>query len=415
MLKQDLFNSNLDHSTLLKSIYNSFHLNGAISLSDLETLSILKYLGNKDFFKYEPHIIYTMGLFYKTDAPQSFVDLVYGIYAEAINQTYGIDFTPVQADIFRLIKSKQDFSFSAPTSTGKSFLFRSVLQSIDGDAIVVVPSRALLAEYLIRIREFAPKDTLVLPFIELINKKKTNKHIFVVTPERSSDLFKLIDSLNIELILFDEAQLSDEGIRGMRFDSFVRRVNVKIPHATKVFAHPFVSNPEAQLEKHGINIDGNYMIYKQNNVGKLFISHNKGHFHYFSPYMDETNGSIPCNNNPIYDTLSNGGTCLIYISKAKILDHSFLNDYEDYITLCPPIENSDAVRLINELREYLGVGHNRVSLTVNMLKLGIVLHHGSMPLKARAILEKFVNAGHAKMCFAKIGRASCRERVLRLV
>ena len=380
MLKKNFFNNSNDYTTLLQSIYRNIHLNGAISLCELETLSILKYLNNDSFRRYEPHFMYAMGLFYKTNEPQSFIDLAYGIYAETIKQACGVDFTPVQADIFRLIRDRQNFSFSAPTSTGKSFLFRTVLQEVDGDVVVIVPSRALLAEYLIRIREYAPKDTLVLPFIELVNTKKTNKRIFVVTPERSGELFKLIDSLNVKLILFDEAQLSDEGIRGMRFDSFVRRVNIKLPSATKVFAHPFVFNPEAQLQKHGISIEGNYMSYKQNNVGKIFISHDNGIFKFFSPYDDDTNNEISCASNPIIDILHNRGTCLIYISKASILDHSFIDHYKEYIDLCPPLRNDEAIELIDELEEYLGVGVDRVSLTVQMLKLGVVLHHGSMPL-----------------------------------
>lgn len=400
MLKKDFFNNSNDYTTLLQSIYRNIHLNGAISLCELETLSILKYLHNDSFRRYEPHFMYAMGLFYKTNEPQSFIDLAYGIYAETIKQTCGVDFTPVQADIFRLIRDRQNFSFSAPTSTGKSFLFRAVLQEANGDIVVIVPSRALLAEYLIRIREYAPKDTLVLPFIELINTKKTTKRIFVVTPERSGELFKLIDSLNVKLILFDEAQLSDEGIRGMRFDSFVRRVKIKLPSVTKVFAHPFVSNPEAQLQKHGIEIEGNYMAYKQNNVGKIFVSHKNGVFKFFSPYNESANNNIPCANNPILDTLNKGGTCLIYISKASIFDQSFLSDYKEYIDLCSPIKDISALELISELEEYLGVGADRRSLTVDVLKLGIVLHHGSMPLKARSILEKFVNQGYAKMCFA---------------
>ena len=159
MLRKDFFNINNDYSGLLKDIYNNIHLNGAVSLCELETISILKHCANNSFVKYETHFIYAMGLFYKTEEPQSFLDLIYDIYGKSIFKLYGFDFTPIQADIYRLINENLNFSFSAPTSTGKSFLFRTILENIVGDAIVVVPSRALLAEYLFRIKEYAPKET----------------------------------------------------------------------------------------------------------------------------------------------------------------------------------------------------------------------------------------------------------------
>ncbi|MFQ2685370.1 helicase-related protein [Aeromonas caviae] len=34
------------------------------------------------------------------------------------------------------------------------------------------------------------------------------------------------------------------------------------------------------------------------------------------------------------------------------------------------------------------------------MERGVVVHHGSMPLKARLLIEEFVRSGHAKICFA---------------
>ena len=166
-----------------------------------------------------------------------------------------------------------------------------------------------------------------------------------------------------------------------------------------MFAHPFVNNPEAQLEKHSININGNFVSYKQNNVGKIFITQANGSFSYFSPYNSDVE-CVECKENPIAKILQQDGTCLIYISKASIYDNSFQDVYKSYIELCPIVKNKEALDLITELEIYLGVSQDRVSVTVEMLRRGIVLHHGSIPLKARYILEKFVNNKFAKICFA---------------
>ena len=114
-----------------------------------------------------------------------------------------------------------NFSFSAPTSAGKSFLYQELIRDIDGDIVIVVPSRALLSEYILKIKKLVSNDVLVLPFIELVNTAKTTKRIYIITPERGDELFKFEGRLTIKLFLFDEAQLSEEGIRGMKFDSFV--------------------------------------------------------------------------------------------------------------------------------------------------------------------------------------------------
>ena len=72
----------------------------------------------------------------------------------------------------------------------------------------------------------------VLTFVDRINTKFAKRNIFILTPERSRELFKNKSWLNIDLILFDEAQLSDEkSVRGLYFDSIVRRALKSFPDA----------------------------------------------------------------------------------------------------------------------------------------------------------------------------------------
>lgn len=86
-----------------------------------------------------------------------------------------------------------------------------------------------------------------------------------------------MDWLKIDLILFDEAQLSDEhSVRGLYFDSIVRRALKYFPNSKFVFAHPFIENPEAQLQKNDIeiiNTTATYSNYELKNVGQIFYTH----------------------------------------------------------------------------------------------------------------------------------------------
>lgn len=391
---------------VIQEILDSIHVYGPINSHDFEKLSFIKNFHPQLFSLYEGKLLHLIGLFYKTTEPKSLIEEVYSIYADAIEVDTGHRFTPIQASAFRKISDNRYFSFSAPTSSGKSYLFRELIQNTQDDIIIIVPSRALISEYIFRVKNMLKEDysVLVLQFIENVNISKTARRIYIITPERGEDLFCKIDELNIGLFLFDEAQISEERIRGMRFDSFVRRVDRLIPYAKKVFAHPFIENPQAQLLKHGFSIDSDFAMYNQSSVGKIYISESNYKFKYFSPFVDkESREFIDLNYDIVETVLNSNGTLLIYISKNKIYDVTYVVDYSKYIELCPKLSEDGAIQIIDELRGFIGASErlgDKHSFMIDMMEKGIVVHHGSMPLYARLLIEKFVNLGYAKICFA---------------
>jgi hypothetical protein len=385
---------------IIGKILSKIHVQGPVDLDDLETLSFIKKYYPVKFSEYEGRLINLMGLFYKSGEAKNLTEAIYQIFANAIKSTYKKTFTPFQADAYKRISNQKYFSFSAPTSAGKSYLFREILSEIDGDTIIIVPSRALISEYVNELYDIFKDDksVLILQFIEVINVLHTTKRIFVITPERGAELFKNLSNLNVKLFLFDEAQMSEDGIRGMKFDAFVRRVSDEVPTAKKVFTHPFVDNPEAQLIKHKFDQDSDYKRYSYNAVGKIFISRNQDHFYYFSPFK-RVHG-INTEEDIVEKTLKDDGTVLIYISKKKIYEYDFLITYDKYIKQCPIITNPEAIKAISKLKEFIGASQDRHSIMIDMMHKGIVIHHGSMPLKARILIEDFVNAGFARICFS---------------
>ena len=399
MLRPEYFKEGYDFRPVIREIISKIHSEGPVDGSSLETLAFIKDQHPEMLNGDEATLLSAMGLFYKTGVPKNLFELVYGLFSASIEEVLGEKYTPIQSDAFVSIRDNAIFTFSAPTSTGKSFLFQQLIDGVDGDAIIVVPSRALLAEYIGKIASTAKNDVLVLPFIEIVNTKHTRKSIFVITPERGNELFKYIDQTNVQLFLFDEAQLTEDGIRGMKFDSFVRRVNRRYPQIKKVFAHPFIENPEAQIIKNNLG-EGIAKKYEQNTVGKLFVTHKNGRFCYFSPYDMDHGEVAEYHGDVVYDIIKRGGSCLFYVSKNSIYDRTFEDTFASYIRLCREITNPEALKLIDKLNEYFGTNSLRKSQMVEYMKRGIVIHHGSIPLKARFIIEKFVNMGFAKLCFS---------------
>ncbi len=389
---------------------NQIFQNGPKEIIVLEILSYLK-LFQPDFFEsFENDLIETMGLFFKNPSPDTLQGAVFEMYRQHIKDTYGEDFTPMQANILKQIKDKQYFSFSAPTSTGKSFVFRNLIRSSTKDVVVIVPSRALINEYYDRIRELVNiQEVNILTFVDRINTKYAKRNIFILTPERARELFKNKNWLEVELILFDEAQLSDENsVRGLYFDSIVRRCLKTFSNAKYVFAHPFISNPDAQLKRNNI-VDTSSVAYnyEHKNVGQIFYVHipSEDKFYHIGTNKEIFGKQrVKSNFDPIENALLNGGSVLIYVSKTHIYSKSVYAQFSKYIKMCKKLQDNEALNMIDELRTYIGASKNDKlfynSEMLEKLSYGIVTHHGSMPLTARLILEHFTQKGFCRICFA---------------
>ena len=384
--------------------------NGPKDTIVLEILSYLKLFQPTFFESFESDLIETMGLFFKNPSPDTLQGAVFEMYRQHIKDTYGEDFTPMQANILKQINDKQHFSFSAPTSTGKSFVFRNLIRSSTKDVVVIVPSRALINEYYDRIKEIVNiREVNILTFVDRINTKHAKRNIFILTPERARELFKNKTWLNIELILFDEAQLSDEkSVRGLYFDSIVRRALKTFKDTKYVFAHPFISNPDAQLKRNNIvDTSSAAYNYEQKNVGQIFYVHNpsKDEFYHLGTNKDVLGKQkIKSNFDPIEKAISNGGSVLIYVPKTHIYSKSIYTQFSKYINMCSKLQTPEALQMIDELRTYIGASKNDKlfynSEMLEKLSYGIVTHHGSMPLTARLILEHFTQKGFCRICFA---------------
>lgn len=398
---EDLIRGENIRSTIEQAI-GEFHSDGPVNPATLEKLSLIKKYNNDVFVEYESKLLSVMGLFYKLGDPNSLLEAVYENFGKAIEDQFGHKYTPMQACAYKSITSRLFYSFSAPTSTGKSHLFRELIKEHENDIVIVVPSRALIAEFYSEVIKLVGKDVLVLQFVENVNQLNTSRRIYIITPERGIEIFKYADEFDIGLFLFDEAQISEEPIRGISFDSFVRRAHKVFPGAKKVFAHPFVLNPEAQIVKHDFKDDSQSNNFRQRNVGKIFIAREKdGTDSYFSPFSETEDCLVGYD--IVKQTLLNKGTVLIYISKAKILSGGHIEYFDDYIELCPIIEEESAINIIGTLKKYIGASNGQLGKQSSFIKLmqrGVVVHHGSMPLKARLLIESFVRNGFAKLCFA---------------
>lgn len=407
LIKKIIEGTDLDR--IFSYVLGNLYRNGPVSVTDMEILSYLALYQPEKFALHKDSVLNYMGIFYKETSGQTLRDVVFAQYREHIRESFEKDYTPVQANIVNEIDANHCFSFSAPTSTGKSYVFMDMLANSQHDVVVVVPSRALINEYYLKLCDLIQDKTVnVLTFIDKINTSIAKRSIFVVTPERCRDLFRQKEEFVVDLFLFDEAQLSDEDSkRGLYFDSIVRRCQKAYPDAKFVFAHPFVQNPESQIQKNHFEPQVSSSIqYKQKNVGQIFLSKDDdwNFFHFGINKAIMGDQKLPCKFDPIADAINRGGSVLFYISKAKIYSRDFLTQFSRYIDLCQEIQNDKIDEYVERLKQYTGgntiANENYYSQMIALLKRGIVIHHGSLPLQTRIIIEQFTRAGFCKICFA---------------
>lgn len=389
-------------------VLNRLFANGPVSTTDMEILSYLAEYQRERFNKYQDTILNRMGLFYKQTSSNTLKDVIFNQYKQYILDRHNFFYTPIQAKIIKGLKEHQCFSFSAPTSTGKSFVFINEIKRCENDVVVVVPSRALINEYYLKLNEqIQDKSINILTFIDKINTRHARRNIFIVTPERCRELFKRKKEFDVDLFLFDEAQLSnEESARGLYFDSIVRRCYKSYPNAKFVFAHPFVSNPQSQIIKNHFDINSSSSFcFKQKNVGQMFLCHDNGRFYHFgidTNIMGKL--KIACEFDPIARIIADNGSVLFYISKSKIYKKEFLTQFHEYIELCNPIEDPRVDDYIERLKSYTGgntiTNRTHYSQLLTLLKRGIVIHHGSLPLQTRIIIEQYTRDGFCRLCFA---------------
>lgn len=387
----------------INELVNILHKEGPIDQSVLSELAILKYYHLDFFSKFEPELMYLLGLFYKTSLPDSLVAFSYKIFRDYIFEDTKQKFTPIQYALYKDIKENKIYSFSAPTSAGKSFLLRKLISECKNDVVIVVPSRALVAEYIYVLRETFVDDKaiLILPFIEDINILRTKRRVFVLTPERLSEIYKDEFVFNVDMFLFDEAQLADDKQRGINFINIVNKANKKFPNAKKIFAHPFINNPEVQLQKLGLK--GKSKTFPQNTVGKIFIEKKEEGFYLFNPFNKGgylKKNKITFDHDIILELLEQKRTVLFFVSKKDITEKRILSAFNQYIQLCENISNPEANIIIDRIEELIDAKDERNSMLVNLLRKGIVIHHGSIPLDVRFLLERFTTKGYARICFS---------------
>lgn len=304
-------------------------------------------------------------------------------------------FTDPQYQLYELMKDSNHFSFSGPTSFGKSFIMDAFIQYIikerheTDNIIVLVPTRALINQVTARLKSLInSKNYKVLshPVVPHIYKNRGLKYVFVFTPERLIAYLSEKDNPVISYMFVDEAHkiISEKDSRSPLYYHAIlmaERKSIKL-----YFASPNIPNTDIFLQLFEKSTD-EQMIIKESPVAqnRFFIDYVEHEGRMFT----ETGEDIIFRDLGIKEDyyISKllhrlGGNCknIIYCNTiADTIDFAL-----KYSRGLPEKNDKRLDALIELIKTYI---HKEYFL-IDCLKKGVAFHFGRLPQRIREKIEK---------------------------
>lgn len=319
-------------------------------------------------------------------------------------------FTDIQYDLFSKLISSREFSFSGPTSMGKSFVIKAFLRCAiqntpQENFIILVPSRALINQYTIELKSemgalletnnykiVTNSNIAELPINELCN------YVLILTPERLNSYISQEKNPSIGFLFVDEAHklAQTEDTRSITTYTSIEKTLKKYPDIKLYFASPNVSNPEILLSMFRDNGIDNSFKTKETPVAQnlYFIDLLEKELSYclddeFIPMTQSALDDI----SSINDVLLRFGqrSNLIYCNtKAKAISYA-----KELAATIECSDNKALKRAASIIRAYIHPDY----YLADLVQKEIAYHFGNMPQLIRNLIEDLYREGHLKYIF----------------
>lgn len=304
-------------------------------------------------------------------------------------------FTDMQYELFEKMKDSNHFSFSGPTSFGKSFIFESFIKYLiekrnETDNITfLVPTRALINQVSVKLKKVIQNKRykiLTNPTVPELYKKGNYKFIFVFTPER---LISYLSESNpvINYLLVDEAHklLSENDTRAPLF--YHALMLAKRKSINLYFSSPNVPNTDIFLQLVGNSTEESLSI-KENSVAqnRFFIDCIEKRAVFFSEYAGEQPLEYKGYDINPNKNLSNA----INILGTKSQNIIYCNTKEDTIQYALAFASNLSYKYDIELEQLIELVQKTMHeeyYLIDCLKKGIAYHFGGLPQQIREMIE----------------------------
>lgn len=319
-------------------------------------------------------------------------------------------FTDSQYTLFEQLTESNHFSFSGPTSFGKSFVMdafiRYLINSRHGldNIAILVPTRALINQVTTRLREEIQEDNykvLSHPSIPRIFNKKDSRFIFVFTPERLISYFANAANPSIQYMFIDEAQkaIQDDDSRTPLYYhaiSMADRKSVKL-----FFASPNIANSDIFLKLFDKSTAESKTILEapvtQNRYFVDLVNKEQWSFHELDPKAQKILYGGYENLNELIIACGSTSKNIVYCNSVKDTISYALK----FAEALPEIDDPEVKSLIKYVKTTI---HSEYYL-IDCLKKGVAFHFGRLPQRLREKVENLFIDG-------KINHVFCTSTLL---
>jgi hypothetical protein len=337
-------------------------------------------------------------------------------YAEFSKNHLSIPAEP-EYQFFRSQKAVYDrfnepyFSYSGPTSMGKSFIMRMYIkkQIMDGIACnfaILVPTKALINEVTSRIINdlkelLAEHNYRLITSAGALSLKQDHNFILVLTPERL--LYLLIDNphIGVDYLFVDEAhKISSRGPRSTFYYKVVDMLYQRTRKPKVIFASPNIPNPEVYLKLiPGAGAEAEQRLattFAPVSQIKYLIDFPSKEIQLFNTYNGNLTHIANINNEPTFCQLiwriGNNAQNIIYCSgtdKAVGFAREFAEDK-------PKSDDKDLLTLAQDIKNEV---HGDYYLA-DVISKGVAYHIGYLPATIRMRIEELFRRGliHTMFC-----------------
>ena len=322
-------------------------------------------------------------------------------FIQTVPDTEDLIFTDSQFELYTKISNSKHFSFSGPTSMGKSFIIKSFIRKVVGNKppeniVIMVPTRALINQFSIDLNkelkvtlEHYNYKVVTNSSVAELPSESQQQYIFVLTPERLLSYLSQKGNPSFAYLFVDEAHklAAEKDTRAVTAYSAISKSLKQNKNLNLYFASPNVSNPEVFLKLFKKDETLNYKTKETPVSQNLFfvdLTQNKV-VHYLETEQYQFEPDIIQNANSIYDILSSLGkntNNIVYCSsKFDAVDKaekmfSFFNQQE-------PTKSNNVKKVIRQIKGYI---HKDYYLA-DFLNKGVAYHFGNLPQIIRNKVE----------------------------
>lgn len=308
-------------------------------------------------------------------------------------------YTNNQYNLYNDILNEKYFSFSGPTSIGKSFLIKNCAIQLSQkykNIVFILPTKALLDEFIISFRKLINEQKIEnLNIGKTISKLRRDKNnILVLTQERYNSLLysSEFSDICIDIIFVDEAHklLEKNNKRSITLFKVINKSISKFPEMKIIFSCPIISNPDILFNIFNIK-EGVSKAIKESPVAQNLYSIDIGEkiFQYFDTI---TNKIINIDQERIYTNdfqfiysvgMKSDSNLIYFSNKQDCINKAIA--FKEYL-LSNSQEVTEDEELIGESELISDFIHNEFSLA-ELIKYKVAFHHGGLPTFVRKRIE----------------------------